>query len=312
MQERKGNESRGSRQPPKVASNMTNQTTKYRDVTRVVPAVHAIEGGGVVIHRAFPIAELEDVDPFLLLDHFGPIDLAPGATTGFPDHPHRGFETVTYLLEGQMEHRDSFGHRGILGPGDVQWMTAGSGLVHSEMPPAEFVRTGGRLEGFQLWVNLPKRDKMIAPHYQELNGARIPVAGNADGSVRVKVIAGEALGLRGLIETRIPIFYLHYTLQPGARTEHALPASFQALAYVASGQTQFAKARELAVFSATGDLILIENVSATKPADVLLIGGEPLREPVARYGPFVMNTRAELMQAFEDYRNGRLGSMANI
>src|SRR5271165_909667 len=286
---------------------MTNVTAKHRAVARVIPALRTTEGGGVVINRAFPIPALEDFDPFLLFDHFGPVDLAPGAESGFPDHPHRGFETVTYLLDGQMEHKDSFGHRGILRSGDVQWMTAGSGLVHSEMPPKDFVRTGGRLEGFQLWVNLPKRDKMIEPRYQELTSVSIPVAENAKGTVRAKVIAGEALGQRALIETRIPIFYVHYTLEPGASTEHTLPIAFQAFAYVISGEAQFAKEQEIALFSREGDSIRIENTSETAPLNLLLIGGQPLHEPVARYGPFVMNTRGELMQAFEDYRNGRMG-----
>jgi len=288
---------------------MTNVTTKHRTVDRIVPSLRTTEGGGVVINRAFPIPELEDHDPFLLLDHFGPVDLAPGAATCFPDHPHRGFETVTYLLQGQMEHKDSFGHHGTLHPGDVQWMTAGSGLVHSEMPPRDFIRTGGWLEGFQLWINLPKSEKMTAPRYQELSAGQIPVAQSANGSVRAKIIAGEALGQRGRIDTRLPIFYVHYTLAPRANIEHEAPASFQAFAYVINGQTQFAKARDLALFSNDSDSILIENPSSSEPLDVLLIGGRPLTEPVARYGPFVMNTRAELMQAFEDYRNGRMGKI---
>ena len=286
---------------------MTNVTSKHRSVERIVASQRTTEGGGVVINRAFPIPELEAHDPFLLLDHFGPVDLAPGTSTGFPDHPHRGFETVTYLLQGQMEHKDSFGHHGVLGPGDVQWMTAGSGLVHSEMPPADFVRTGGRLEGFQLWVNLPRSEKMTAPRYQELAGAQIPVAQNADGTVRARVIAGETLGQRARIETRLPIFYVHYTLAPGASVEHEAPAAVHALAYVIRGRTQFAKERDLALFSGDGESISIENPSSSESVDVLLIGGQPLNEPVARYGPFVMNTRSEIMQAFEDYRNGRMG-----
>ena len=286
---------------------MKNVLTKQRSVARVVPSMKTLEGGGVVIHRAFPIPAIDEIDPFLLLDHMGPLEMAPGEETGFPDHPHRGFETVTYLLEGQMEHRDSFGHHGLLSPGDVQWMTAGSGLVHSEMPSAEFIRTGGRLEGFQLWVNLPKRDKMMEPRYQELASAAIPVAQNADGSVRVRVIAGEALGKEARIETRIPIFYLHYTLQAGASIEVAAPEEFSTFAYVIKGESQFAKARQLAVFAKDGDSISLANPSANESLEVLVIGGRPLGEPVARYGPFVMNTKAELAQAFEDYRNGRMG-----
>ena len=286
---------------------MSNVLTKHRAIARIVPSMDTLEGGGVAIHRAFPIPALDDVDPFLLLDHMGPIDFKPGESTGFPDHPHRGFETVTYLLEGEMEHRDSFGHHGVIRPGDVQWMTAGSGLVHSEMPGTEFIKTGGLLEGFQLWVNLPKRDKMMEPRYQELSSSSIPVGRNADGSVRVRVIAGEALGQQARIDTRIPILYLHYTLAPGANTELAVPETFHAFGYVIRGQSQFATERQLALFATEGDSIYIANPSSTKVLDLLLIGGQPIAEPVARYGPFVMNTKSELVQAFEDFRNGRMG-----
>src|SRR5579872_2562361 len=178
---------------------MTKTETQLRSVARAIPSLSTLEGGGVEIHRAFPIPQMEDIDPFLLLDHMGSLDYRPGQSTGFPEHPHRGFETVTYLLEGQMEHKDSFGNHGLLEAGDVQWMTAGSGLVHSEMPARELVRTGGRLEGFQLWVNLPRRDKMTAPRYQELKSAAIPRATDATGEVQARVIAGESLGTRGAI-----------------------------------------------------------------------------------------------------------------
>ena len=293
---------------------MTNTQTRSRSVAKVVPSLRTLEGGGVEIHRAFPIPQLEDIDPFLLLDHMGPIRIAPGENTGFPDHPHRGFETVTYLLEGQMEHKDSFGNRGFLNPGDVQWMTAGSGLVHSEMPGRDLVRTGGRLEGFQLWVNLPRRDKMTPPHYQELKSAEIPRARSADGGVEVRVIAGEALGTRGAIESRTPILYLHLTLSPGAQHIQPIPKSFHAFAYVIRGQAKFGGAADLAgadrvvVFSRDGEDIAIAN-PADEPVDLLLIAGEPIGEPVARYGPFVMNTREELAEAFQDFRNGKMGAI---
>jgi len=294
---------------------MTKTETQFRTVARAIPSLRTLEGGGVEIHRAFPIPQIEDLDPFLLLDHMGPLDYRPGENTGFPDHPHRGFETVTYLLEGQMQHRDSFGNHGSLEPGDVQWMTAGSGLVHSEMPGSDLVRQGGRLEGFQLWVNLPRRDKMIAPHYQELKSAQIPQAESASGGVRVKVIAGESLGVRGVIESRTPILYLHLTLAPGASFTQPVPKTFNALAYVIHGQAQFGAAsavqgeQRLVVFGHDGDAISMSNPGAT-PASLLLIAGEPIGEPVARYGPFVMNTRQELAQAFEDYRSGKMGRIA--
>jgi len=293
---------------------MTRTETKHRSVARVLPSVATLEGGGVQIHRAFPIPRLEDVDPFLLFDHMGPIDFAPGDNTGFPDHPHRGFETVTYLLEGQMEHRDSFGNRGLLEAGDVQWMTAGSGLVHSEMPGRDLARNGGRLEGFQIWVNLPRRDKMTPPHYQELKATAIPLARSAHGDVEVKVIAGESLGIRGAIESRTPMLYLHLTLAPGAEHIQKVPESFNAVAYVVRGKARFEGVEELqeqgrvVVFAHDGEEIVVSN-SSNGPVDVLLLAGEPIGEPVARYGPFVMNTREELVQAFEDFRSGKMGKL---
>ena len=294
---------------------MTKTETQIRSVARAIPSLHTLEGGGVEIHRAFPIPPIEDIDPFLLLDHMGPIDYRPGDDTGFPEHPHRGFETVTYLLEGQMEHRDSFGNHGSLNPGDVQWMTAGSGLVHSEMPGRDLVRQGGRLEGFQLWVNLPGRDKMTTPHYQELKAAQIPEAETASGDARVKIIAGESLGVRGVIESRTPILYLHLTLQPGANFTQPVPKTFNAFAYVVRGQARFSGSpapqaeKRLVVFAHDGDAIRVANPGTT-PASVLLIAGEPIGEPVARHGPFVMNIRQELVEAFEDFRSGKMGRIA--
>jgi redox-sensitive bicupin YhaK (pirin superfamily) len=273
-----------------------------RSVRTTIPAQRTTEGGGVVIRRAFPTQRLEDLDPFLLLDHLGPTEYAPGNSTGFPDHPHRGFETVTYLLSGQMRHRDSFGNEGLLNPGDVQWMTAGSGLVHSEMPGPDMVREGGTLQGFQLWVNLPRASKMVSPRYQELKAKEIPEA-TAPGA-KAKVIAGEVLGTAGVIETRTPMLYTHLTLQPGASHSQPVPRSWNVFAYYLSG-TREGKAD---IFSQDGDAVAISNQSAAQ-AEVLLIGGQPIGEPVARYGPFVMNTREEIMQAADDFRNGRMGSI---
>ena len=279
--------------------------TKPRSVQRSVAALRTTEGAGVPIGRAFPTRSIEDLDPFLLLDHMGPITFKPGQNLGFPDHPHRGFETVTYLLSGQMEHKDSFGNRGFLEAGDVQWMTAGSGLVHSEMPGRDLVKNGGRLEGFQLWINLPKRDKMTPPRYQELKADQIPVAESPNGEVKVRVIAGESLGVKGAIESRTPILYLHLTLLPGASHVQAVPAAFNAFGYVIRGKEQ----GRVILFDHDGDEIRLENTSA-EPLELLLIAGEPIQEPVARYGPFVMNTREELVQAFEDFRDGKMGTIS--
>jgi redox-sensitive bicupin YhaK (pirin superfamily) len=282
-----------------------------RTIERTYPAVRTLEGGGFAVHRPFPTRMLMDFDPFLLLDEMGPVDYAPGEAKGAPDHPHRGFETVTYVLEGRFGHKDSAGHAGTLGPGDVQWMTAGAGVVHSEMPDPDFTKNGGRVHGLQLWVNLPRRDKMIAPRYQEIPSARIPVATSADGSVRVKVIAGEALGAHAAIETRTPILYQHFTLQPGARIEHPVPADYRVFAYGLAGSGYYgaerreAAAQQMVVFGNDGETVTL--AAGDAPLDVLLLGGVPLKEPVVRYGPFVMNTEDEIRQAVADYQAGRMG-----
>lgn len=293
---------------------MTAGVKSSRRVERVVDSIETVEGEGFAVRRPFPKQGLEQIDPFLLLDEMGPVEYGPGEAKGAPEHPHRGFETVTYLLEGAFEHKDSRGNRGRLGPGDVQWMTAGSGVLHSEMPAAELARAGGRLHGFQLWVNLPRRDKMAAPRYQEIPGSHIPEVSSEDGRVRVRVIAGESLGARAAIETRTPILYLHVRLDPGARFRQPLSEGFRGFAYVVRGEGRFGDAGQAAVrgqlvlFGSEGDTVALE-ASAAEPLEVLLIAGLPLREPFTRYGPFVMNTRDEIVQAIEDYNGGLFGSM---
>lgn len=273
---------------------------KSRNVKRVIQAQRTIEGGGFVVRRPFPTRALDFFDPFLLLDEMGPSDNAPGEAKGAPDHPHRGFETVTYLLEGEFQHKDSAGNHGDLKAGDVQWMTAGDGVVHSEMPSDELMREGGRLHGFQLWVNLPKKDKRIPPRYQDTPSARIPIVTREN--VKVKVIAGESLGAKAVIETRTPILYLHVTLQPGGKLEQPVPDDFSLFAYVFDGEGS----GEMRIYDDDGDGVVLENKSSA-PQEILLLGGRPLREPVARYGPFVMNTPDEIQEAFDDYRFGRMG-----
>jgi redox-sensitive bicupin YhaK (pirin superfamily) len=286
-----------------------------RTIERTYPAVRTTEGGGFIVHRPFPTRMLMDFDPFLLLDEMGPIDYAPGEAKGAPDHPHRGFETVTYVLEGQFGHKDSAGHSGTLHAGDVQWMTAGAGVVHSEMPDPEFVRSGGRVHGLQLWVNLPRSDKMIAPRYQEMPSAQIPVATSEDGQVSVKVIAGEALGVAAAIETRTPILYQHFTLQPGAQIVHAVPANYRVFAYALSGKGFYGEARrevgarQMVVFGNDGETVTL--AAGEEPLEVWLLGGVPLKEPVVRYGPFVMNTEDEIRQAVTDYQAGRMGQITH-
>jgi redox-sensitive bicupin YhaK (pirin superfamily) len=288
-------------------------TPSRRSVARIVDGIRTLEGGGFVVRRPFPTPALDHFDPFLLLDEMGPAELAPGAARGAPDHPHRGFETVTYLLSGEMEHRDSQGHAGSLGPGDVQWMTAGSGVVHSEMPAEEFQRRGGRMHGFQLWVNLPRRDKMMRPRYQELPSERIPVGRSADGLATVKVIAGEALGARAAIDTRTPILYLDYRIAPGGRVAQPVPRDHNVFAWVFEGEGRFGDRRagegHAVLWADDGDEVAIENAAPTGTLGVLLLGGVPLREPVARYGPFVMNTDGEIREAIRDFREGRMGEI---
>jgi hypothetical protein len=283
--------------------------TTLRRVEHVIESTRTLEGAGFEVRRPFPTAKIDHFDPFLLLDEMGPMELGPGQAEGAPDHPHRGFETVTYVLAGEMVHADSQGNSGRIGPGDVQWMTAGDGVVHSEMPAEKLRREGGRMHGFQLWVNLPKRDKRMRPRYQDLKAADIPVGQSADGTVRVRVIAGESLGKKAAIDTRTPIFYLHFSLQPGARQTQATPADHNVFAYVVSGAVEVGgrtvRDGEMAILSA-GDAV---ELAASQPAELLLLGGKPLGEPVARYGPFVMNSKEELQEAFDDFRAGRMGAI---
>ncbi len=289
----------------------TQTREDYRTVTRTITATALLEGAGFPVLRPFPVAGGPmQFDPFLLLDHMGPVEWAPGTALGAPDHPHRGFETVTYLLSGRMQHRDSQGYQGELGPGDAQWMTAGSGIVHSEMPHPEFAREGGVLHGFQLWVNLPAMDKMATPRYQDIPAVRIPRVRSSDGQTEVRVIAGESMGASAVIATRTPITYLHFILQPGAAFEQTLPKAHNAFAYVFSGTARIGE-RETEVRE--GQAALLDEGSHVRlsargngEVELLLLAGAPLNEPMARRGPFVMNTEDEIIQAFKDYREGTL------
>jgi redox-sensitive bicupin YhaK (pirin superfamily) len=287
---------------------MTQTQAATRTVERVVRGMPTSDGAGVKLRRVIGQPQLPDLDPFLMLDEFG-TDRAEDYIAGFPDHPHRGFETVTYMLDGRMRHRDNHGNEGVLVPGSVQWMTAGRGLVHSEMPEQE----AGRMRGFQLWLNLPARDKMSAPKYQEFGPERIPTATPAKG-VTVKVIAGRVDGIVGpILQPATDPTYLDIALEPDAQFVQALPKDYAAFLYVFEGSLRVgdeAKAigtHELAVMS-EGEQIRLTGVTAgagLPGARAILVAGKPLREPVAKYGPFVMNTRAELQQAFEDFQNGR-------
>jgi hypothetical protein len=280
-----------------------------RSVERILTSHRQLEGGGFVVRRPFPSATASLVDPFLLLDELGPVDYAPGEAVGAPDHPHRGFETVSYILEGELEHEDSAGHRGKLSAGDVQWMTAGAGIVHSEMPSRALRKNGGRVHGFQIWINLPARLKLTTPRYQEIPASRIPTA-DTDGA-RVRVIAGEVLGARAVIETHTPIVFHHWSLAPGAQITVPLATEQRGLVYVFGGEVEIAARRvgdgQLAVLpEGTGDAIAMRALAAS---ELLVLAGVPLGEPVARYGPFVMNSDREIAQAIRDYQTGRMGEI---
>jgi hypothetical protein len=275
---------------------------RYRNAVKIVRAQEATEGAGVRIRRSLGTSALDYHDPFLLLDEFKSEEGAD-YVAGFPDHPHRGFETVTYMLAGSMRHEDHKGNRGELGPGSVQWMTAGRGIIHSEMP----LQNDGLMWGFQLWVNLPARNKMTEPRYQDIPASAIPEV-QAEGGVAIRVITGEALGTRGPVEgiATSPL-YLDLRIPAGRSYEHLVPPEHNALAYVYEGSGEVGgervEAGELAVLSRNGEEA-VRLTASERPMRVLLLAAKPLEEPLARYGPFVMNTRAEIEQAFEDYRRG--------
>jgi hypothetical protein len=289
---------------------MTEAQAQARTVRRVVKGMPTSDGAGVKLRRVIGQPQLPDLDPFLMLDEFG-TDQPEDYIAGFPDHPHRGFETVTYMLDGRMRHRDNHGNEGVLVPGSVQWMTAGRGLVHSEMPEQQ----EGRMRGFQLWLNLPARDKMTAPKYQEFGPERIPLATPAAG-VTAKVIAGTVAGVAGpILQPATDPTYLDLAIEPGAAFSEPLPADYAAFLYVYEGTVSVGegpdaitvRTHELAVLD-EGSKVELTGVTAGadgKSARAILVAGRPLKEPVAKYGPFVMNTRDELQQAFIDFQNGK-------
>src|ERR1035437_2164671 len=291
-------------------------TAVSRPVVSVTTAPSGFEGEGFPVRRAFAGVDLARLDPFVHMDQMGEVDYAPGEPKGTAWHPHRGFETVTYIIDGVFRHQDSNGGGGLITNGDTQWMTAGGGILHIEEPPEELVVSGGLFHGFQLWVNLPARMKMTNPRYQDIRAGEVAVLSSPDGGTLVRVIAGEVAGHPGPGVTHTPITLLHATLQPGAQLRLPWRPDFNALGYVLAGSgTAGAERRpvrtgQLAVFGA-GDVITLDAEDrADGPSqglDVLVLGGQPIREPVAAYGPFVMNTRDELGQAFEDFQAGRLG-----
>ena len=292
--------------------------TVRRRVRSVTTAPSGFEGEGFPVRRAFAGVPLEALDPFIHLDQMGAVDYGPGEPRGTDWHPHRGFETVTYMIDGIMEHQDSNGGGGVITNGDTQWMTAGGGILHIERPPEALVARGGLFHGLQLWVNLPAKDKMIRPRYQDIRGASVALLTSPDGGALVRLIAGDLGGHHGPGSTYTPISIVHATVQPGAQVDLPWRPDFNALVYVLSGRGTVGAERvavrggELAVLGA-GDAIRVaadrSQDSHTPALDVYVMGGRPIGEPVAHYGPFVMNTKAELIKAFEDFQAGRLGSI---
>jgi redox-sensitive bicupin YhaK (pirin superfamily) len=289
-----------------------------RPVRSVTTAPTGYEGEGFPVHRAFAGVPMADLDPFIHMDQMGEVDYAPGEPRGTSWHPHRGFETVTYMIDGIMEHQDSNGGGGVITNGDTQWMTAGGGILHIERPPEALVMSGGLFHGLQLWVNLPAKDKMIQPRYQDIRGSSVALLSSADGGALVRLIAGDLGGHHGPGSTYTPITIVHATVQPGAEVDLPWRADYNGLVYVLSGvgtvgaERRPVRSGQLAVLGA-GDTIRVagnrRQDSNTPALDVYVMGGRPIREPVAHYGPFVMNTKAQLIKAFEDYQSGRLGSI---
>jgi len=296
-------------------------TAVQRSVRSITSAPRGFEGEGFPVRRAFAGVDLADLDPFVHLDQMGEVEYAPGEPKGTPWHPHRGFETVTYMLDGTFEHADSNGGGGVITNGDTQWMTAGAGILHIEKPPEALVVSGGLFHGLQLWVNLPRAQKWAAPRYQDLRANEVGLLASGDGGALVRVIAGDVAGHQGPGSTYSPMTLVHATLSPGARLSLPWRPDYNALAYVLSGQGGVGvaghpiQAGQLAVFGA-GDAVTVSasmtQESRSPGLDVLLLGGMPIREPVAWMGPFVMNTREELVQAFADYQAGRLGSIPAV
>ena len=289
-----------------------------RPVARVTTAPSGFEGEGFPVRRAFAGVSLSDLDPFVHMDQMGEVEYAPGEPKGTPWHPHRGFETVTYIIDGVFRHQDSNGGGGLITNGDTQWMTAGGGILHIEEPPEDLVMSGGLFHGFQLWVNLPSRLKMTQPRYQDIRAGQVALLTSADGGALLRVIAGSLDGHEGPGVTHTPISLVHATVSPGATVSVPWPAHFNALGYVLAGSGTVGadrrpiRAGQLATFGFGESLTFAASAAIDGPSetfDILLLGGEPIGEPVAAYGPFVMNTKAELQQAFEDFQKGRLGSI---
>jgi hypothetical protein len=305
--------------PLELAKAIKPETTdRPRRVTSITTAPRGLEGEGFPVRRAFAGIEMADLDPFVHMDQMGEVDYGPGEPKGTPWHPHRGFETVTYMIDGTFLHQDSIGGGGVIQNGATQWMTAGAGILHIERPPDALIDSGGLFHGIQLWVNLPAKLKMTNPRYQDIEAESVALLTNENGDAIIRVIAGSLGGIDGPGSTHTPIAISHVSLLPGAQLSLPWNPAYNALTYVLAGQgsvglDKSAVAEGQMAVHVDGDFLMLSanesQDSRTRAFEVLILGGEPIREPVATYGPFVMNTRAELQQAFEDYEAGRLGQI---
>jgi hypothetical protein len=305
--------------PLELAKAIKPETTdRPRRVTSITTAPRGLEGEGFPVRRAFAGIEMADLDPFVHMDQMGEVDYGPGEPKGTPWHPHRGFETVTYMIDGTFLHQDSIGGGGVIQNGATQWMTAGAGILHIERPPDALIDSGGLFHGIQLWVNLPAKLKMTNPRYQDIEAESVALLTNENGDAIIRVIAGSLGGIDGPGSTHTPIAISHVSLLPGAQLSLPWNPAYNALTYVLAGQgsvglDKSAVAEGQMAVHVDGDFLMLSanesQDSRTRAFEVLILGGEPIREPVATYGPFVMNTRAELQRAFEDYEAGRLGQI---
>ena len=295
-----------------------NPTAKARRVKSITTAPQGFEGEGFPVRRAFAGVDLADLDPFIHLDQMGEVEYAPGEPKGTPWHPHRGFETVTYIIDGIFDHKDNHGGGGTITNGDTQWMTAGAGILHIETPPEHLVVSGGLFHGFQLWVNLPAAKKWSKPAYQDIRANDVALLSSPDGGVLIRVIAGEVDGHKGPGSTQTPITIVHATLSPGAELRLPWRSDYNSLIYTLNGHGTVGESEskvhmgQLAVLT-DGDVLVIKadqsQESRSPTMDVLILGGEPIRETVAWMGPFVMNTKAEVLKAFDDFQKGLLGTV---
>ena len=283
-----------------------------RKVLNINDCMKTFEGDGIPVNRAFPVPEMREFDPFLLFDHFGPINYEPGGATGVPAHPHCGFEAITYLLGGEVEHKDSWGGQAAIETGDIQWMTTGSGLIHSELVTEKFKKSGGIIQGLQIWVNLPKKDKQVKPWYQLIKKDDIPVIKESSG-VEIKVLVGKVKEIKSLVQTYSPVSIFDVQFSNSGQINLEISKNKIAMVYVIDGELQFVEENKIAAkgqmiyYDQSADEINLASISTE--GSYLVLAGEPLNEPVVRHGPFVTNTEGEMKQAMLDYQNGKMGQL---